>query len=83
MRTGLGMLWPLGVEKGKEFKPSDKAQAAIAMAIPDVLAVLKNTLLNVGIRWWSDRRWRISCRGRSVIPGVMAASRAFQVCTRT
>jgi Protein of unknown function (DUF1214) len=54
----LGMLWPLGVEKGKEFKPSDKAQAAIAMAIPDVLAVLKNTLLNVGIRWWSDRRWR-------------------------
>jgi hypothetical protein len=54
----LGMLWPLGVEKGKEFKPSDKAQAAIAMAIPDVLAVRKNTLLNVGIRWWSDRRWR-------------------------
>jgi len=54
----LGMLWPLGVEKGKEFKPSDKAQAAIAMAIPDVLAVRKNTLLNVGIRWWSDRHWR-------------------------
>jgi hypothetical protein len=54
----LGMLWPLGLEKGKEFKPSDKARAAITMAIPDVTAVFKNTLLNVGVRWWSDRRWR-------------------------
>jgi hypothetical protein len=54
----LGMIWPLGIEKGKEFKPNQQAQTAITTALPDALAKLENAMLKVGARWWNDRRWR-------------------------
>lgn len=55
----LGLLRPLGIEKGKEFKPDDATQATLKQASHEAHAWLMDQLVTYGQAFWPDGRWEI------------------------
>jgi hypothetical protein len=54
-----GMLLPLGIEKGKEFKPDAATVALLRTAATEAQAWLINGLVTCGKPWWPDSQWSI------------------------
>jgi hypothetical protein len=52
-----GMLLPLGIEKGKEFKPSPEATAQMKAAAAEALAWLMDKAATDVTPWWPDSQW--------------------------
>jgi hypothetical protein len=55
----LGLLRPLGIEKGKKFKPDAATQAVLKQASREVHTWFMERLVNYGQPFWSDRKWAI------------------------
>ena len=53
----LGLLRPLGIEKGKRFKPDAATRAVLKQAGHEVHAWFMERLVNYGQRYWPDRKW--------------------------
>jgi hypothetical protein len=53
----MGMLLSLGIEKGKEFKPSAALAAELKSAAQEARAWLIEGLVRTSQRYWPDRRW--------------------------
>jgi len=58
-RAMMGLLLPLGIEKGKEFKPDTATQRALATSARDAHAGLMNALLTYTTPFWTDSRWAV------------------------
>jgi hypothetical protein len=56
-RAMMGLLLPLGIEKGKEFKPAATTQSALAQSADAVHAWLMNGLLTFNTAFWPDSSW--------------------------
>lgn len=56
-RAMMGLLLPLGIEKGKEFKPDTTTQAVLAQSAREAHAWLMNGLLTYRTPHWPDSRW--------------------------
>lgn len=55
----LGLLRPLGIEKGKRLKPDTAIRAVLKQASHEVHAWFMERLVNYGQRFWPDRKWDI------------------------
>src|SRR5258707_7893060 len=55
----LGLLRPLGIEKGKRFKPDAATRVVLKQASHEVQAGFMERLVNYGQRFWPDRKWDI------------------------
>jgi hypothetical protein len=55
----LGQLRPLGIEKGKKFKPDAATRAVFKQASQEVHTWFMERLANYGQRFWPNRRWDI------------------------
>ncbi len=55
----LGTLRPLGIEKGKRFKPDADTRVVLKQASHEVHAWFMERLVNYGQRFWPDRKWDI------------------------
>jgi hypothetical protein len=55
----LGMLRPLGIEKGKEFKPDTATVALLNSAAKEALAWLTDRAATDVTPWWPDSQWCI------------------------
>jgi hypothetical protein len=55
----LGLLRPLGIEKGKRFKPDAATRVVLKQASHEVHAWFMERLANYGQRFWPDRKWHI------------------------
>jgi hypothetical protein len=55
----LGLLRPLGIEKGKRFKPDVATRAVLKHASHEVHEWFMERLVNYGQRYWPDRKWNI------------------------
>ena len=55
----LGMLLPLGIEKGTEFKPSPATLAQLKTAATEAHAWLINGIVSTFDRYYPDRNWTI------------------------
>ena len=55
----LGLLRPLGIEKGKRFKPDVATRAVLKQASHEVHEWFMERLVNYGQRYWPDRKWNI------------------------
>src|SRR6516164_2315295 len=55
----MGMLLPLGIEKGKEFKPDAKTVAVLKKAAAEAQAWLMDKAATDGTPWWSESQWVI------------------------
>jgi hypothetical protein len=55
----LGLLSPLGIEKGKKFRPNAATRIALKQASHEVHAWFMDQLVNYGQRFWPDRKWAI------------------------
>jgi len=53
----MGLLLPLGIEKGKEFKPAATTQSAMAQSARDAHAWLMNGLLTSNTAFWPTSSW--------------------------
>jgi hypothetical protein len=53
----MGMLVPLGIEKGKEFKPDAKTTALLKKAAEEAQAWLMNKATTDGTPWWHGSQW--------------------------
>ena len=53
----LGMLLPLGIERGKEFKPDAATLAQLKTAAEEALAWLMNKAATDVTPWWPDSQW--------------------------
>jgi hypothetical protein len=53
----LGLLRPLGIEKGKRFRPDAATRAVLKQASQEVHALFMERVVNYGQRFWPDRRW--------------------------
>ncbi len=53
----LGLLRPLGIEKGIRFKPDTATRAVLKQASHEVHAWFMERLVNYGQRFWPDRKW--------------------------
>jgi len=58
-RAMIGLLLPLGIEKGKEFKPDAATQRLLAQSARDAHAWLMNGLLTYITPHWSDSSWAL------------------------
>lgn len=56
-RAMMGLLLPLGIAKGKEFKPAATTQSALAQSARDAHAWLINGLLTFNTAFWPDSSW--------------------------
>jgi hypothetical protein len=56
-RAMMGLLLPLGIEKGKEFKLSAATQSVLAQSARDAHGWLMNGLLTYGAPHWPDSHW--------------------------
>ena len=56
-RAMMGLLLPLGIEKGTEFKPTASTQSALAQSARDAHAWLMNGLLTFNTAFWPDSSW--------------------------
>ena len=61
----MGMLRPIGIEKGRPFAPDAATRTALQEGIREARAWLLDQLPRWGIRWWDDRRWDIPASPRS------------------
>jgi hypothetical protein len=55
----MGMLLPLGIEKGKDFKPDAATLAVLKKAVKEAQAWLINGLVTCGKPWWPGSQWSI------------------------
>ena len=55
----LGLLRPLGIVKGKKFKPNPATRAVLKQASDEVHTWFMERLVNYGQRYWPDRKWDI------------------------
>jgi hypothetical protein len=55
----LGLLRPLGIEKGKRFKPDTATRTILKQASREAQAQLMEGSVNYGHRFWPDRKWDI------------------------
>jgi hypothetical protein len=55
----MGMLLPLGIEKGKEFKPDAATVAVLKKATAEAQAWLMNKVTTDNTPWWSESQWVI------------------------
>lgn len=53
----MGLLLPLGIEKGKEFKPDAAMQVTLTAAAQEAHAWFVQSLLTYGDQFWPDRKW--------------------------
>jgi hypothetical protein len=53
----MGMLLPLGIEKGKEFKPTTATQAQLKAAATEALAWLMDQAVTNVTPWWTGSQW--------------------------
>jgi hypothetical protein len=53
----MGMLLPLGIEKGKEFNPDAATKEALNSAAKEALAWLMDKAATDVTPWWSDSQW--------------------------
>src|SRR5262249_1252915 len=58
-RAMMGLLLPLGIEKGKEFKPDAATQRILAISARDAHAWLMNGLLTYKTPQWTDSSWAL------------------------
>jgi hypothetical protein len=55
----MGMLLPLGIERGKEFKPDSATVAQLKAAAAEAQAWLMDKAATDGTPWWSGTQWVI------------------------
>jgi hypothetical protein len=55
----LGLLRPLGIEKGKKFMPDAATRVVLKQASHEVHAWFMERMANYGQRFWLDRKWHI------------------------
>lgn len=55
----LGLLRPLGIEKGKRFRPNAATRILLKRASGEAHAGLRERLVNYGQPFWPDRKWNI------------------------
>jgi len=55
----LGMLLPLGIEKGKEFMPDPETRTQLKAAAAEAQAWLIQGIISTSERYWSDGKWNI------------------------
>jgi hypothetical protein len=55
----MGMLLPLGIEKGKEFKPNAATATVLKSAAAEAQAWLINGLVTTSKPWWPGSQWSI------------------------
>jgi hypothetical protein len=55
----MGMLLPLGIEKGKEFKPDAATVAVLKKAAAEAQAWLMDKVTTDSTLWWSESQWVI------------------------
>jgi hypothetical protein len=55
----MGMLLPLGIEKGKEFKPDAATLAQLKPAASEAQAWLTSSLVRTSRPWWPRSQWSI------------------------
>jgi hypothetical protein len=55
----LGMLLPLGIEKGKEFAPDPATRSQLKAAAAEAHAWLINGIVSTFVRYYPDRNWTI------------------------
>jgi hypothetical protein len=55
----MGMLLPLGIEKGKEFKPDAATRAQLKSAAAEAQAWLIEGITSTCLRYWPDSEWNI------------------------
>ncbi len=55
----MGMLLPLGIEKGKEFKPDAAMVAQLKSAAAEAQVWLMNGLISTSVPWWPGSQWSI------------------------
>ena len=55
----LGMLLPLGIEKGKEFKPDPATRTQLKAAAAEAQAWLIEGIISTSPRYWPDGKWNI------------------------
>ena len=53
----MGMLLPLGIEKGKEFKPDAATVAILKDAAAEAQAWIMNAVTTGDLPWWKDSKW--------------------------
>jgi hypothetical protein len=53
----MGMLLSLGIEKGKEFKPSAAMDAELKLSAQEAQAFLIEGLVRTSQKYWPDRKW--------------------------
>jgi hypothetical protein len=55
----LGMLLPLGIEKGKEFKPDPATRTQLKKAAAEAQAWLIEGIISTSARYWPDGKWNV------------------------
>jgi len=55
----LGMLLPLGIEKGKEFKPDPATRTQLKAAAAEAQAWLIEGIISTSMRYWPDGKWNL------------------------
>jgi hypothetical protein len=55
----LGMLLPLGIEKGKEFKPDPSTRTQLKAAAAEAQAWLIEGIISTSEHYWPDGKWNI------------------------
>ena len=58
-RAMMGLMLPLGIEKGKEFKPDTATQRLLANSVREAHEWLMNGLLTYATPHWPDSRWAL------------------------
>jgi hypothetical protein len=53
----MGMLLPLGLEKGKAFKPDEAMNAQLKAGVEEAHAYLMEGLVRTSQKYWPDRKW--------------------------
>ena len=57
----MGMLLPLGIEKGKEFNPDPATRTQLKAAAAEAQAWLIAGIISTCPRYWPDSKWNIPC----------------------
>lgn len=60
-RQMMGMLLPLGIEKGKEFKPNVPMTAALKVAAGEAHAWVMDGLVRTTLKFWPEGKWGFPC----------------------
>ena len=55
----LGMLLPLGIEKGKTFDPDAPTRSVLNSAAREAQAWLLDGISRVSVKWWPDEHWAL------------------------